>query len=448
MAQKLTQTTAEAAQPRPKMFTVWDPELPGFGLRVLPSGAKSFVIRYRAGGGRGGTDRFMTIGRLATLNVGQARKAAREKLALVALGKDPAGDEAEKRAQMRVAELIDLYERKGLVIQRGTKIGQPMKPLTAKYTMARLRHHVVPVLGRRAVAELTAGDIADLARAVEAGKTAKDEKGGRHSRIIVKGGEGAARKVVRDFSAVLSFARREGITTENPVATAAVRKTDGRRERFLTNEEIRRLGAALDELETSNERVGKRGKPLDPVNKKAVDIARLWALTGCRRNEVAALQWPEVDLARGLLVFEDSKTGRSVRPLAGAAVALLEALARDRDPTSFYVFPAERGSGHFTGTKRIWPLVIERAGLPGVTPHTLRHTLGAAAASGGEGLLLVGAILGHANARSTAIYAHVDRDPARLAADRATAGIAAALGLAVVGAANEAESPLAANDAA
>ncbi len=169
---------------------------------------------------------------------------------------------------------------------------------------------------------------------------------------------------------------------------------------------------------------GKRANLPGP-NPKALSIARLWALTGCRRDEIAGLRWSEVDLGRGLLVFGDSKTGKSVRPLGAAAVALLEALGRD--PRSGFVFPAESGAGHYVGTKRVWPRVVARAGLPGVTPHTLRHTVGSTAVSAGEALALTGAILGHANARSTALYAHVQSDPAQRAADRVSQAIGGAL---------------------
>lgn len=121
-----------------------------------------------------------------------------------------------------MAKLVDLYEDEGLVIQRGTKIGTPMKPLTAQYTMARLRHHVVPLLGTRRAAELTEGDIEAFARAVAKGKTAKDEKTGPRKRVIVRGGEGAARKVVRDLSAVLAFAQRRRIYTYRGLYLAEV----------------------------------------------------------------------------------------------------------------------------------------------------------------------------------------------------------------------------------
>jgi len=214
---------------------------------------------------------------------------------------------------------------------------------------------------------------------------------------------------------VFAFAMRRRLTDSNPVTSASVRKTDNRRERYLSLAEVQRLGAALDELEAEG------------ANPKAINIARLWALSGCRRNEIAGLRWREIDLERGLLTFADTKTGRSVRPLGGAAVALLEALRVEADERADYVFPAERGEGFYQGTKQIWSVAIRRAKLPGVTPHVLRHTLGSAAASAGEALLMVGSLLGHANARSTQIYAHIAHDPARLAADRVTGPIAAAL---------------------
>ncbi|HIJ62907.1 MAG TPA: site-specific integrase [Rhodospirillaceae bacterium] len=261
--------------------------------------------------------------------------------------------------------------------------------------------------------EIDVGEIERFVRDVAAGKSARDEKTGPRTRIIVRGGEGAARKVVRDLSAVFSFAVRRGIVAENPVERASIRKTDNRRERFLTLEEVTRLGAAFDAMEEAG------------ANPKAMGIARLWALTGCRRDEIAGLRWSEVDFERGLLILADSKTGKSIRPLGAAAVALLQGFVRDE--TSDYVFPAEKGDGHYQGTKRFWGKIIEKADLPGVTPHTLRHTIGSTAVSMGEALALTGAILGHANPRSTAIYAHVQNDPSRRAANRVTKQIAAAL---------------------
>ena len=164
----------------------------------------------------------------------------------------------------------------------------------------------------------------------------------------------------------------------------------------------------------------------DGVNPKALNIARIWALTGCRRDEIAGLKWPELNLKDGLLELDDSKTGKSVRPLGATALALLKSI--DKYDDSDYVFPTERGDSHFQGTKTMWSRAIKKARLPGVTPHTLRHTMGSTATSTGEALALTGAILGHANPRSTATYAHVQNDPSKRAANRVTKKIAAALG--------------------
>jgi integrase len=410
----LTKTVVDKAEVLGERYHIWDAELAGFGLRVEASGTKTFVVRYRTeGGGRSAPRRFVTVGRFGTLTVPQARKKANALLGKVANGEDPGGDIQRKRREMTMKQVVDFYEEHGCFIQRGIHQGKPMKERTKAYTLARLRHHVVPLLGNRRASEITPGDIEKFVAEVTAGKTAKDEKVAPRKRIIVRGGDGAARKVVRDLSAVFSFAGRHGIVATNPVEKAAVRKTDNRRERFLTLEEVTRLGAAFDTLEAEG------------ANPKAIAIARLWALTGCRRDEIAGLRWTEVDFERGLLILANSKTGKSIRPLGAAAIALLQTV--DRDAESDFVFPAELGDSHYQGTKRLWPKVINKATLPDVTPHTLRHTMGSTAVSTGEALALTGAILGHANMRSTAIYAHVQNDPSRRAADRVTKKIAAAL---------------------
>ena len=410
----LTKRAVDAAKATDKRYHIWDGELHGFGLRIEPSGIKTFVTKYRVGGGgRNAPQRIQTVGRYGTLTPDEARRKAKVILGSVAAGADPAGDLAARRREMNMAGLIDFYEKHGCVVQRGKRIGEPMKPLTKAYTIARLRHHVVPLLGNRRAKDVTSGDIERFVADVLAGKTAKNEKIGPRRRIIVKGGPGASRKVVRDLSAVFSFAKRSEIVERNPCENAAVRKTDGQKTRFLTLEEVGRLGRALDELEAEG------------TNLKAINIARLWALTGCRRNEIAGLKWDEVDFESGMLVLEDSKSGRSVRPLGTAALTLLQQI--EPIENCEFVFPADTGEGYFQGTKTPWARAIRKAQLPGVTPHTLRHTIGSTAISTGEAIALTGAILGHSNPRSTAIYAHIQHEASRKAANRVSRKIAAAL---------------------
>ncbi len=410
----ITKRVIDAAASAAKRYDIWDSQVSGFGVRIGLTGIKTFVVRYRAeGGGRNAPKRYVTVGRYGALTVEQARKKAKELLAAVTVGNDPASERNAKRMEMKMTALIDLYEEEGCYIQRGKRLGEPMKERTKTYTIARLRHHVVPLLGTKRVTEVRAGDIERFFRDVAAGKSASDEKLGHRRRIIVRGGDGAARKVFRDLSAVFSFAVRRSIVPANPCEKAVVKKTDNQKTRFLSLAEVQLLGEACDLLEAEG------------VNVKALNIVRLWVLTGCRRQEIAELKWSEVDFERGLLILADSKTGRSIRPLANVALALLKSI--DRVADSEFVFPADRGEGFFQGTKTIWPKIVKKAGLEGVTPHTLRHTMGAISTSTGEALALTGAILGHSNMRSTMIYAHVEMDPSRKAANRVGKRIADAL---------------------
>ncbi len=411
----LTKTVVDQATKTGARYHIRDAKLVGFGLRVEASGTKTYVVWYRAdGGGRNAPRRFMIIGRHGPMTVDEARLKAKKILGAVANGEDPAGDLSAKRKEMDITALVDLYEREGCFIQRGKRIGEPMKPLTKKYTVSRLRHHVVPLLGSKRITVVGHTDIEKFVRDVAAGKTRSDKKIAPRTRVKVRGGDGAARKVVRDLSAVFSFAIHQGLLESNPVMRARVRKTDNERTWFLTPAELKRLGAAFDQLER------------DGANTMAIIICKLWALTGCRRNEIAGLKWSELDMENGVFRFEDSKTGKSVRPLPWSARLLLAKVNRSED--SVYVFPAEEGDGFYQGTSKVWPLVKNVSGLHDITPHTLRHTIGSLAVSHGENLVMTGSLLGHANVRSTAIYAHVQLDPMRKASERVARRVAAALG--------------------
>jgi len=401
---RLTKAAVDRATRSDKDIFLWDTELKGFGIRIWPSGRKTFVAKYRVGGGRSGLNRRFTIGTYGTLTVEEARKAAKKVLGAASQGTDPAGDRMAKRREMTVEELVQLYTEKGT---------DHLKERNCRYMLARLKHHVVPLLGRRKITEVRVADVEQFMRDVRDGKTANDIKTGLRGRAIVRGGAGAALKGVRDLSAVFTFAVRQELLTTNPCAPVK-KPSDKKRARFLTLEEVQRLGTALQSTEA------------DGANPKAIAIMRLWALTGCRRDEIAGLKWAEIDFGHACFRLAESKTGKSVRPLAGPAIALLQSLARD--PLSLFVFPSEEGTTFYQGTKRFWPKVVARANLPGVTPHTLRHTIGSASVSTGETLAMTGALLGHVNASSTSIYAHMQQDPARRAADRVVGPIATALG--------------------
>ncbi|MFN0219552.1 MAG: tyrosine-type recombinase/integrase [Hyphomicrobium sp.] len=403
--QKLTKRVIDGTHATDRDYIVWDSDLAGFGIRLRPGGSKTFIAQYRAGGGRTGQTRRYTVGRYGVMTVEEARLEARAILLSAAQGHDPAGKRHAKRRETKIAELVTQFAKEGT---------DHLKERNRRCMLARINHHIVPLLGWKKISEVRIGDVEQMMRDVKAGKTAKDEKTGVRSRVVVKGGAGAATRAVRDLSSLFTFAIRQELATANP-CSAVKKAPDQRRTRFLTLDEIKRLGVALSELEAEG------------ANEKAIAIMRLWALTGCRRDEIAALKWSEIDFDKSCLRLDDSKTGKSVRPLASAALAIVNSLKPEADCP--FVFPSEDGNTFYQGTKRYWVKVVKLAALPGVTPHTLRHTIGSAAVSTGETLAMTGALLGHANQYSTSIYAHMQQDPARHAADRVVGPIAKALGV-------------------
>lgn len=396
---RLSQSSVKAAQPQERRYELWDSELSGFGVRIEPTGIKTFFVRYRAGGGRRGLKRFVKIGRYGSITVDEARKEAKRVLGAAATGNDPAAERKSARNELTIRELVELYEREG--------IGH-LKPLTAKYTMGRIRNHIVPLLGSLKVSDLRIADIKRFIAQVTQGASARDTKAKPRSRVIVRGGPGAAAKAARDLSALMSFAVEREMIPYNPcfkVEKPAFRE----RQRFLEPDEIARLIAAADRLQAEG------GNP------KVTQIVKLWLYTGCRHREISGLRWSEVDFARDQLVLAETKTGRSVRPLIPQAKDLLASI--ERDPSSPFVFPAERGDGHYDGIKRHWKTLLTYARLnegdaEPVVPHTLRHTMGSVSASSGESALMVGALLGHANLRSTQRYIHLQRDAIAQSAKR------------------------------
>jgi integrase len=381
--------------------THWDDRLGGFGVRVRASGARSYVYVYRLAGGRRGRLRRLTIAKVGEIAPEQAYRQARQASAAVTGGKDPAGDRAAGRRDLKVSELVALY------LTEGPAAKPDKKASSWAIDRSNLQRHVVPLLGRRAAASLTKRDIESFQAKVTAGatKAATRKSGKPRGRIRVRGGGGTAWRATVVLAAMLAWARERGTIDGNPAAGVTLNKLRAR-ERFLTDAEVIELGKALAAAED-------RG-----ANQSAIAIIRLLLLTGARRNEIAALQWPHVDFQRSALFLPDSKTGQKTIPLGAPALEILSALHERRAKGMAWVFPAARGTGFSVSVGKVWRMIAKAAGLDRVRLHDLRHSFASAAVAGNASLYIVGRILGHRKAGTTERYSHLALDPIRTVADR------------------------------
>jgi integrase len=401
---KLTGRTVEAAKPEAKRYVIWDTEKKGFGVRVETSGLKSFIIRYRAGqGGRNSVAREMVIGRFGNWAPEKARVEAGRILNQVDAGQDPALDRNQKRKELNISELCDLYLIEGTANKK-------MSTLTID--KGRIERHIKPLLGNKLVTEVRTKDITRFMQDVANGKTADDVKTKLRGRAIIEGGKGTASRTVGLLGGIFSFAVKQELRPDNPVR-GVERYRDGKGERFLSSNELNTLGEALRNAEHAG------------ANKSALAIIRLLSFTGARKSEITGLSWSEVDFDRSCLRLADSKTGAKVIPLGPPALEILSHI--ERVEGSLLVFPAESGTNSFQGTEKVWRKVRKAASLSDLRIHDLRHSFASAGLMAGDNLAIIGKLLGHADVKTTSRYAHLADDPVKQAADRISTSIAAAM---------------------
>ena len=214
----------------------------------------------------------------------------------------------------------------------------------------------------------------------------------------------AANRALMVLSKMFSLAESWGLspTGSNP-CRFVVRYKEGKRERFLTAAEYRRVGRALASLEAEQQ-----------VTAHAAAALRLLMLTGCRRSEILTLRWDDVDHKSGELRLRHAKTGARMVPLTPPAVAVLAGIARVRGNP--WVFATGKRNRRLTHLSYAWYSVRDRAGLADVRIHDLRHSFASRALALGESLAMIGRLLGHTDAGSTARYAHLARDAEKTSA--------------------------------
>lgn len=421
--QRLTKTIVERAQPRDKDYLIWCGKLRGFGCRIWPSGKKTFIAQYRVGG-RSGRERKKTVGTYGVLTVEQARKEAEKYLALAKTGHDLAGEERQARSEMTVAALCAEYLQHGVAIK---------KELTVKTDVGRINSHILPLLGRKKLSAVTRAEVERFMHDVAKRKTAKDEKTAK-GRSIVKGGKGTATRTVRLLGGIFTYAINQGYLKSNP-CTGVKKFPDNPKDRFLSQDEINRLGEALSLAETVglpwhlNEDAKRKHRPKSDDNLREIvpphvtGAIRLLLLTGCRLREILHLRWKDVDFERNLLNLPDSKTGRKVVYLSEGAARVLH----DLPNVGSYVILGKNLDKPRSDLKRPWARIARHAGLDDVRLHDLRHTFASVNVARGMSLPKIGALLGHKSTSTTARYAHLTEDPLRRALNEGSESLISAM---------------------
>jgi integrase len=401
---KLTKRLVDAVQHDKQLEQfIWDSDVRGFGLRVKPSGAKTFLIQYRNVERR--TRRFV-IGQYGVLTVEQARDLAKKKLASVIDGSDPSAERRAAREGATVAQICDWYLEEagaGRLLGRNRR---PIKASTVDGDRSRVEQHIKPLIGTRAVAALRLADIEGLQADIAAGKTARDRtktRGGKTS-----GGAGVAARAIGTLRSIFNHARRHGLIESNPCNGVRIMAST-KLKRRLSAGEVRHLGKIMTQMELEGEH---------PTGLAAI---RALLLTGFRRKEVLGMHKDWVEPDTNCVAFPDAKTGPQLRAVGDAAITHL--LSFGQRTASPFVFPADWGDGHFIGIVRVLDRVCARAGLIEVTPHTLRHTFASIAASLGYSELTISGLLGHAPRGVTQRYIHLDTALV-IAADQVAAEIA------------------------
>jgi len=384
---RITKRAVDATGPASNDTYLWDDELPGFGLKVTPTGRKVYLVQYRLGGRKGRTRR-VTIGQHGELTPTAARIEAKRLLGEIALGRDPASDRDKAKADKTLAAVLDQFMTEHVKSKR--------KASTAREYQRIAKLYIVPRLGRRPISDIKRQDIAKL-----------------HHELASKPYQ--ANRTLALLSKFFNWAEKHGLRPDGSNPCRHIEKyRESRRERFLSEAELARLGDALREAQTDNS-----------ATPWAIAAIRLLIFTGARLGEILTLEWEHIHAEHGLLMLADSKTGKKAIRLNAPARQVLESVPRlEGNP---FVICGERPGQHLVNLQKPWRRIRKAAGLHDVRIHDLRHSFASVAASGGQSLLVIGKMLGHSQPATTARYAHLADDPVKAASDVVGARIAAAM---------------------
>jgi integrase len=382
---KLTKRVVDATKPASDHDVFeWDAELRGFGLRVKPTGVKSYIIQYRT---MTGISRRVTIGQHGRLTADEARTQAKIQLGRVAQGDDPAAEKTNARDVVSFAAFAERY----LSDHAATK----KKPSSARMDRINLQKHILPILGRRRLDTVGRADVVRLHQSM-------------------RDTPGAANRCLALLSKMMNLAERWGERPDSSNPCRHVEKyREKKRNRFLSTEELARLGAAC-----------RRCEQEETIGPSFLALVRLLIFTGARLSEIQKAQWDWVDFESGVLRLPDSKTGAKTIMLPAPALEVLSRLVRvDGNP---YIIRGE-GNRYVVNVWKRWAILREVADLKDVRLHDLRHSFASIGAAGGMSLNIIGGLLGHRQTQTTSRYAHLANDPLKAAANQIAGAIAATM---------------------
>ncbi len=373
---KITKRSVDAAEPSDKDCYLWDDELTGFALKVTPAGRKVYLVQYRIGGRKGRTRR-VTLGRHGIITSDQARMDAKTVLRTVARGDDPSEVRDQRKQIQRVGELLDQFLDDHVDARLKSRSSVEYRRLIDKLVLAQLR--------RKPILEITRPDIVRL-------------------HVSLKNTPYQANRLLAVLSKFFSWCEKNGYRPDFSNPAYHVEKfKEAKRKRFMSEEEIARLGDTLAEVETE--------KTVSPF---VIAAIRLLALTGARLNEIIALRWEYVDFEEQFLDLPDSKTGAKRIYLNPPAMQVLADIPRlEGNP---YVICGKKQGAHLVNLQKPWRKIRKQAGLGDMRIHDLRHSYASIAVASGMSLPLIGALLGHSQPQTTAGYAHFSDDPLKSAA--------------------------------
>lgn len=368
---KLSKRVVEGAAVQEGDYFLWDDAMSGFGVRVMPSGRKSYLIQYR----KAGRTRRVSLGMHGKITVDQARTKAKRLFGVIAAGGDPAAELEDHRRAPTVAAMCERFLTEYVPVH--------CKPSTAREYRRSVDLFIKPAIGTYKLQDIERAHIAKL----------------HHD---LRDRPYQANRTLGVLSKLFNLAEVWGLRPDGSNPCRHVKKyREEKRGRYLSPEERERLLRVLDEVVAD-------GTETEHV----AGAFKLLLFTGCRLGEIQTLKW---DYVRDKLHLPDSKTGAKTVYLNDAARSVLDALPRvEGNP---YVIAGAVEGQHVTDLQKPWRRIRARAGLEDVRIHDIRHSFASAAVGLGMSLPLIGKLLGHTTPQTTARYAHLADDPIRAAAE-------------------------------